>query len=437
MAKYEGGRERPEVSLSETELQRIVEDFRAAHATWAAMPENGREIFNMAWLQKNGYSSLRDKIIRKGGALHFASMVGGDVQRDFKKILRVENRTPESVIEELRAAHAKWKAQPEAGRGKFGPKWLVTNVSGLNAWMQENGGSEFFISKMDSNIQNDFERMLLTKDRTPESAIEELRVAHAKWKAQSEGERGRFSPNWLAQNAAGLFAWMKKNGGYAAWIAQTGGDVEKDFEVLLVTDRTTESAIEELRAAHAKWKALPEEERGKFSPQWLQKNYGGLHLWLYKRGGLSSFVTLAGGDVEKDFEKERNYGRTPESAIVELRAAHAKWKALPVEERGKFNTFWLYKNSHSFEDWARRHGGAEKFVALAGGDVSKDFNKKDFNREQIVVRTPESVVGELRAAHAKWKALPEEERGKFGPTWIARNTGGLIDWIRRYGKLEN
>src|SRR3989338_8530690 len=264
--------------------------------------------------------------------------------------------------------------------------------------------------------------------RTEESGVKELRAAHAKWKAMPEKERGIFNTSWLQNNAVNIEAWMRTHSGIPYFIALAGGDVAQDFVISHVRGRTPESVTKELRAAHAKWKAMPENERGDFNDQWLQKNVSKSEAWMRTHSGIPYFIALAGGDVAQDFVISRKDDRTPESAVVELRAAHAKWKALPENERGVFNVSWLQKKAADVARWMRRRGGVRRFVALAGGVVAGDFvvsSNKD--------RTPESAVIELRAAHAKWKALLENERGTFDISWLQKNATAIQGWMFNHG----
>ncbi len=226
---------------------------------------------------------------------------------------------------------------------------------------------------------------------------------------------------------------MQRHGGTRKFFALAGGEVENDFSKKLVRNRTPESAVEELRAAHEKWKALPEDERGDFSAVWLYTNEGALYKWMRKRGGYDFFVALAGGEVATDFKKDQSvYNRTPESAVEELRALYAQWKALPEDKFEKFNVAWLYKNFRAFLEWIYGHGGIQKFITLAGGDVAEDFEKM----EMVRGRTPEMAIEELRAAHARWKALSEDERGKFNVSWLYNHAAGVLNWVYQHGGIE-
>lgn len=64
-------------------IQSATEEFQAAHAVWKNLPEAKRSIFNVVWLQKN-YSSLYQWMFRNGGVSRFATLAGGEVERDFK-----------------------------------------------------------------------------------------------------------------------------------------------------------------------------------------------------------------------------------------------------------------------------------------------------------------------------------------------------------------
>src|SRR3989344_3780403 len=267
--------------------------------------------------------------------------------------------------------------------------------------------------------------------RTEESGVKELRAAHAKWKAMPEKERGIFNTSWLQNNAVNIEAWMRTHSGIPYFIALAGGDVAQDFVISHVRGRTPESVTKELRAAHAKWKAMPENERGDFNDQWLQKNVSKSEAWMRTHSGIPYFIALAGGDVAQDFVISRKDDRTPESAVIELRAAHAKWKALLENERGTFDISWLQKNATAIQVWMFNHGGVPYFVTLAGGQVERDFVvKKKYGR------TPESVTEELRAAHAKWKAMPENERGDFNYTWLRGYRYGLTQWMAKNGGIQ-
>jgi superfamily II DNA/RNA helicase len=270
------------------------------------------------------------------------------------------------------------------------------------------------------------------RGRTAESAVEELRAIHAKWKALPEGEREEFTSTWLDDNAARLVSWLREHGGIQSFVALAGGEVKNDFVIKRISKRTPASALEELRTAHDIWKALPEKERGSFSPTWLQKKTHGLSLWFLRHGGIDSFIALAGGEVEQDFQRDKVLGRTPESVVEELRAAHTRWKALPKAERGNFGPGLLYKKYSGLNYWMERNGGVDFFISLAGGEVEQDY-KVLVNRN----RTPESAVEELQAAHTRWKALPEKERGSFSPTWLKEKARGLSLWFFRHGGIDS
>ncbi|MDD5726349.1 MAG: SNF2-related protein [Patescibacteria group bacterium] len=431
----------PSEPLRETDpkVQKIVEELRVAHAKWKALSEAGGPEFNSVWLQQNDASLLKRMYhlgTKKGGISYCISLAGGVVKEDFKKI-QIRDRTPETTIFELRAAHAKWKALPQEKRGKFNIYWLQKNVSAVTRWMRSHGGFDLFIKLAGGEVAEDFEKTERVYNRTVESVIAELRAAHAIWKAQQkEDDQKVFNRNWLEDNDyKSLIRWMEKRDGYDAYIKLAGGDVERDFKIERARDRTSEMAIKELRAAHAIWKALPETKREAFSPQWLIENLSGLTVWMRSNGGIERFIKLAGGDVERDFKKiEQVRDRTFEMAIKELRAAHAIWKAQQKEDDQKvFNYNWLVNNGYyGLIRWMEKRDGYDAYIKLAGGDVERDFKKI----EQVRDRTFEMAIKELRAAHAIWKALPEKERGWFNTKWLTNNFSGLTVWMRSNGGIE-
>ncbi len=142
--------------------------------------------------------------------------------------------------------------------------------------------------------------------RTEETALQELEQAYTKWKALPEKGRGKFKPTWLQKNNyKNAYAWMNKNGGIDAFVAQASEDVQRDFKKQESTDRTPEATLQELEQAYAKWKALPEKGRGKFNARWLERNgFRGLYRWMNKNGGIDTFVAQASEDVQRDFKKQ-------------------------------------------------------------------------------------------------------------------------------------
>ncbi len=334
-------------------------------------------------------------------------------------------RTPESALAELEAAYQKWKALPEKKRGKLNTLWLVKNgYSTLYGWTtRTEGGISSLIARSSIELQKDFKIQGYTMGRTPESALAELEAAYQKWKALPEKERGKFSPKWLARNGyLAMYAWAnKRKGGLEAIVTTASSELQKDFEKLVVVDRTPKSVIGEIETAHKKWKALPEKERGKFNSMWLIKNgYKTLYEWAKsQKGGLEAIVVAASPELQKDFRKLVMTERTPESALAELEAAYQKWKALPEKERGKFSPKWLERNSYNaLYGWAtREEGRLATLFATASPELQKDFEKREAGRE----RTPESALAELETAYKVWKVLPEKERGKFGAQWLIKN----------------
>lgn len=263
--------------------------------------------------------------------------------------------------------------------------------------------------------------------------------AHAEWKGLPEAVRGKFTASWLQKNGyTGLDHWMRNNGGAPYFAALAGSEIEADFAISRIEDRDTASVVDDLRALHGEWKVLLPDNKKIFNSQWIRGNDFALYMWVRRHGGLDHFISLAGGEVAQDFGKRvRVVGRTLDSAVRDIIAAHTKWKEQPENERGEFHRSWLDENGYrQLQAWIRKYSNIDFVVELAGEEVQKDFGGRG-NVEKTYNRTTKSVAEELRAAHAIWKSLPEVGRDSFNISWLQKNGyAGLDGWMRSNGGVH-
>lgn len=408
-----------------TEL--FVQELTRAHSKWKDEKGKGSdEKFGFNWLRENGHAGLYEWARKNDGLERFVLLAGEDVARDFEKP-RVAKYTEALAVHELQTAHSKWKALPEDTREAFNAKWLSDNgYGGLYTWCKSNGGANKFTSLAGEVVAKDFIRS--KKSYSQEVAIQEIQAAHATWSTLPKENRPPFNVSWLQNNGhASMYGWLSKNGGTKKFVLLAGEAVSKDFEVSRYNAYTPEIVIRVLQEAHRKWKTQPADSRQKFNTRWLDHNgYAGLYGWFQKNGGVEKFVALAGESVAEDFEKSGVWKYTEELAVKELETAHAAWQNLPENERPPFSILWLQTDwSNGLVQWVRKNGGMEKFVLLANGDVVRDFER---NRK---VHTEESIVQELRAAHAKWSAATENTKEPFNRKWFRQNGFmALYEWMR-------
>ncbi len=86
------------------------------------------------------------------------------------------------------------------------------------------------VAKASSELQADFAKEE-QKDRTPESALQELEEAYLVWKALPEETRRKFTSKWLEKNGySGLEGWASRHGGLQPLVAKASPDLQGDFE---------------------------------------------------------------------------------------------------------------------------------------------------------------------------------------------------------------
>lgn len=274
------------------------------------------------------------------------------------------------------------------------------------------------------------------RNRTLESAVNELEGAYKLWKAQDEEKRGKFNINWLINHGfGGLYNWVQKRKiELKTLVNQASLELQKDFVQKL--DRyTPELALSLLETAHQKWKSQDTETRDVFNIIWLQRNgYDSLYNWINGQKNLRILVEQTSLEFQKDFEK-RTTDRTAESALVEFEVAHQKWKSQDPESRGKFNPDWLRENDYlGLYIWFRRNKNLHSLITNGSPELQKDFEKRDKDDS----RTPESALAELKLAHQKWTSQDPESRGDFNQAWMERNSHTrVLSWIRHNYDIES
>lgn len=295
--------------------------------------------------------------------------------------------------------------------------------------------SEITIDVVKDDRIDDGEAIIEPRAEILSLRMAELVKAHAEWSSEDPALRGKFNTGWLHTHGyAPLYTWANVRGGIELLAAKVGGEVAKDFKKVEIVQRTANSAVDELRKAYEQWLTSRKDET--FSIKWLKENgYDNLYKWAAAWDSIKSLVTLAGGQLEKDFQiKEQVKGRTVESARQELEAAHAVWSALPADARGKFNYNWLQENGYSkICGWFnKRQMKLEEVINSIGGEIAEDFHKK----QESEGRTIASARIELEAAYRVWEQQPEEIRGKFNVPWLKDNGfEPLYQWINKQRRL--
>ncbi len=410
----------------------VIIELKEAHEKWKAIPEEARGAFSIVWLQKNGFGSLYQWMLKHGGVQTWIDRIGGGAVADFKTI-RADNYSTDRVIKYLQDAHSRWFASSESEKPPFDSNWLkLYGYAKVVAWMSSHGGIAKYIKLSGNQILDDFVHLRIS-ERTEESVQAELYAAYRKWVALDKDKRGYFWPTWLRKNNPGLMTWLDRTKADIALLINQIKNIDSaDIKFNVHNFRDQESAVADLRAAHAAWSLLAASERGSFNGAWLRKNFVQLESWLRRNGGISFFANLAGIDIAADF-KHRNTTRTSESVVRELLEAHEKWMMIPEDHHTSFSVGWLQKNGFtSLYKWMFKHGGVNTYVERAGGDVASDFVTN-----YISNRTPEMVENDLRVAHEKWKSLPPDIRGPFSIVWLQKNGfSSLYSWMHEHEGVD-
>lgn len=407
--------------------QGAIRELQIIHSVWKSIPQGERGGFTKEWIESNT-EGLVDWVQRHGKFGDFIEVAGPEVKKDYRSE-RQENRTIESAADELREVYSKWKALPVSGRSPFNMKWLRKNAAGLHAWSYIVGGMQKIVDAAGADIVDDFEIKVAIRNRTFETALQELKLVYEKWKKMPPDGRGVFNALRIDQIDHSLFSWMKKNGGIDFFIKKSSEDLVKDFTVRKLYDRSDESILQELKDVHAVWKALPQDGREKFNAKWISENAYSLAYWLSSHGGFAIYIQRLGIEIQNDFSEKVSYDEG--GALNSLRDLHNLWKSLPEKERQDFSISWLTKMNAGLYNWMLKHGGVEKNVELAGENISRDFR-----RIHTPNRSVESMVEELKSTYEIWNSLPENSRSIFGVPWLKKNNSKLYHSMRQKGNTK-
>ncbi len=415
-----------------------VEILRA-HSQWSVDRVISDSKFSPGWLISNGFEGVYLWMLRRKISDEVISACGEIVSKDFEKQEHHSAYTVISASQKIKAAHQKWKSLPAGTRGIFNTRWLEENgFRPVYAWMLKNKKFDEVLLLAGPAVKNDFERKEHAQAYTLESAKSALEKAHAQWAKISESDRGKFNRIWLLKNGySGLAAWIYRINISDVLLGLVDEKISDDFEKQETTTAyTVNSAAEKLRAAHAKWKNLPEDIRGIFNAKWLEENgFSYVYEWIVQSKKFDEVLLLAGPAVKNDFErKEHAQAYTLESAKSALEKAHAQWAKISESDRGKFNRNWLIKNGYSgLAAWIYRTKIFDVLLDLVDEKISDAFEKLEIT----AAYTLNSAAEKLKAAHEEWKLIDAQERGVFNQGWLNKNGyAGLFAWIRRSDKME-
>jgi hypothetical protein len=359
-----------------------------------------------------------------------------------------ERKTAESAIQELIEAFGEWKLVSEDT--KFNVYWLVNNgYKGLYIWTRQTYGTalpDLVVQSGNTELQQAFTKQEKREAYTRKFATALLIEAFGEWKLLPENTKNKFNVNWLVNNGYdSLYVWTNQTYGtkLSDLVAQSGNtELQQAFTKKEMREEyTRESATALLVEAFERWQTLPEETRGEFNPEWLQKNgYKGLYAWTRQTYGtvLSDLVAQSGNtELQKAFTKqEKDEEYTKDSAILRLIQAFKQWELLPKETRGDFRPIWLVKNGYNgLYSWTYKKYGTPlpDLVAESGNEKLKTAFTKQEQKEEY---TEQSATFFLIQAFEKWKLFSEETRGEFNPVWLKKNGYyGLYQWTQKKNSI--